>query len=81
MGGTWWVGPDGYLTPGQDQALHRLLVKELQLLDQVNPGPQAHSLEQPAVSCSGGREQVSGKGQQGPGLSLDLPASGTQAFT
>ena len=82
-GGTRWVGPDGYLAPGQDQALHRLLVKELQLLDQVNPGPQAHGLEQPAVSCRGRGGQVSGKGQQGPGLglSLDLPASGTQAFT
>lgn len=76
------MGPDGYLAPGQDQALHRLLVKQLQLLNQVNPGPQAHGLEKPAVSCRGWGEQVSRKGQEGPGvgLSLDLPASGTQAF-
>lgn len=40
-----WAGPDDYLAPGQDQAFHRLLVKHLQLLDQVDPGSQADSLK------------------------------------
>lgn len=52
------VGPDYYLAPGQDQAFHRLLVKHLQLLDQVDPGPQAYGLEQPAIACGGGARQM-----------------------
>lgn len=39
-----------YLALRQHQTFHRLLVKHLQLLYQVDPGSQTHSLQQPAIS-------------------------------
>lgn len=81
------MGPDHYLAPGQDQAFYGLLVKHLQLLDQVNPRPQAHSLEQPAVSCGGWGRTVSMRAwgpclrHTGPQCSLQEPGPHTHVPT
>lgn len=69
------MGPNHYLAPGQDQAFYRLLVKHLQLLDQVDPGSQAHGLEQPAVSYRGWARARVNQRAQGP-----HPVAGSQAY-
>lgn len=50
-GGT--CGPSYYLALRQHQTFHWLLVKHLQLLHHVDPGPQAYSFQQPTISWRG----------------------------
>jgi hypothetical protein len=47
------VAQSYYLALRQHQTFHWLLVKHLQFLHHVDPGPQAHSLQQPAISWRG----------------------------
>lgn len=67
-------GSSYYLALRQHQTSHWLLVKHLQFLYHMDPGPQVHSLQQPAISWRGDEEgcvndEASGLGHpQAPSL-------------